>query len=703
MRTGLLAAGLATAFSIPAAADDAVTPLQTFTIEAARTGQPVTSLPYAVTVIERAEIEQQLALGGDIAQLLGNLVPSYSPSRQKLSGFGETLRGREPLFMIDGVPQSNPLRNGSRDGYTIDPGMIERIEIILGANAIQGTGATGGIINIITRTSAPGQAPEARASVQAGINDDFSGESFGTRAHAQYAASSGNFDYLAAAGYTNTGMYYDAEDRPIGVDNTQGDTMDGKGWDAFFKAGYNFGAQRTEIMFNHFEFASDGEWITVPGDIAAGIPATSQPGSIEGEPAENDVNTVSFKYSHAEFGPGRLDWQLFRQDFAAIYGAGTFGVFSLTPPPDTTPVLDQSRNLSEKLGSKLTYNLPGVLHADVDATLGFDWLRDTTEQDLIQTGRSWVPETTYVNWAPFAQLNWRLAPVQLTAGVRRENARLDVNDFTTLAFYNNTFVAGGSPEFDETLTNLGANWRLNDYWTLYAARSEGFNMPDVGRVLRGINTPDLDVDSFLNLQPVVADNREFGVQFRRNGGEFRIAYFESESDLGSRLVPDADGIFSVQRERTEIDGIEADGMLDVGRSANIGFRYAMLDGRYDSDGDNRVDTDLDGINIAPDRLNLYWEHDWSGSLSSRLQANILRDREFRDASGAAVSRFAGYTTLDAVIGWQLSGEQQLQFGIENLLDKQYITYYSQVYAFAGDDGNFAGRGRNLYVTWRGSL
>ena len=30
--------------------------------------------------------------------------------------------------MIDGVPQSSPLRNGSRDGYTIDTAMIERIE-----------------------------------------------------------------------------------------------------------------------------------------------------------------------------------------------------------------------------------------------------------------------------------------------------------------------------------------------------------------------------------------------------------------------------------------------------------------------------------------------------------------------------------------------------------------------------------------------
>ena len=70
----------------------------TFVVEATRTGKPLTAQPMTITVISRDDIDRQLALGGDIAQLIGNLVPSYSPSRQKLSGFGETLRGREPLI-----------------------------------------------------------------------------------------------------------------------------------------------------------------------------------------------------------------------------------------------------------------------------------------------------------------------------------------------------------------------------------------------------------------------------------------------------------------------------------------------------------------------------------------------------------------------------------------------------------------------------
>ena len=66
------------------------------------------------------------------------MVPGITPSRQKMSNQGENLRGRQALIMIDGVPQVNPLRNGNRYGYTIDPSMVERIEVVNGASAVQG-------------------------------------------------------------------------------------------------------------------------------------------------------------------------------------------------------------------------------------------------------------------------------------------------------------------------------------------------------------------------------------------------------------------------------------------------------------------------------------------------------------------------------------------------------------------------------------
>ena len=695
-RSSFAACVLALSVSATAVAQDADIE-GSFVVEATRTGKPLTAQPMTITVITRDDIDRQLALGGDIAQLIGNLVPSYSPSRQKMSGFGETLRGREPLILIDGVPQSNPLRNGSRDGYTIDPDMIERVEIIHGANAIQGTGATGGIINYVTKT---GGVPETRYSVQLGANDDFDGDSLSSKLHLQHSGSADAFDYLFALGFTQTGMFFDADDRPIAVDNAQGDTMDGDGHDVFAKVGYSIDdAQRVQFTINRFEFGSDGDWINVPGDPTIGLPATSARGVVQGEPAENEVTTAAFDYSHDALGAGRLHVQAFLQDFAATYGGGTFAVFE---NPIGTPFFDQSRNRSEKRGMKLTYSLPRVLHEALDLTAGLDWHQDTTKQELVQSGRLWVPESTYDNLAPFVQAGWEAGPVNFSAGLRHERAKLDVPDFTTLAAYNSTFVEGGSPEFSETLYNLGVNWRANDAVTLFAGYAEGFNMPDVGRVLRGINVPNQRIDDFLTLQPIVADNLEFGGRVRTGPFEFKASWFRSYSANGARLVPDADGIFSVLREKTLVEGIEVAGLYDLSQATRFGFSYAQTDGEIDTDNDGAYDADLDGVNIAPDRVNLYWEQSWTPDFDTRAQLNHVQDRDFLNA-GVLSASFDGYTTVDLIGHVRLGDDKLLQIGIENALDKQYITYYSQVYPFAGTDGYFAGRGRTLYVTWRAAF
>jgi iron complex outermembrane receptor protein len=87
-------------------------------VTATRVARPLSTIPNTVTVVNSAELEAQLAINNDISTVLGNLIPSFSPSRQKMTNAGESLRGRKPLYMIDGVPQSSPLREGGRDAGT---------------------------------------------------------------------------------------------------------------------------------------------------------------------------------------------------------------------------------------------------------------------------------------------------------------------------------------------------------------------------------------------------------------------------------------------------------------------------------------------------------------------------------------------------------------------------------------------------------
>src|SRR5690606_14287809 len=83
-------------------------------VSAARSALPSNALPLTIDVIDMESLAQQAAISGSVVDAVATLIPSFSPTRQKLSGSGETLRGRSPLFAINGIPQSTPLRDGSR-------------------------------------------------------------------------------------------------------------------------------------------------------------------------------------------------------------------------------------------------------------------------------------------------------------------------------------------------------------------------------------------------------------------------------------------------------------------------------------------------------------------------------------------------------------------------------------------------------------
>ncbi|MCP9337479.1 TonB-dependent receptor, partial [Pseudomonas xanthomarina] len=79
--------------SLPVAAADEATELEAVTISATRARSEAGKTPQKITVISREQIEQQLAITSDQGAILSNLIPSYSPSRQKMSSAGETFRG----------------------------------------------------------------------------------------------------------------------------------------------------------------------------------------------------------------------------------------------------------------------------------------------------------------------------------------------------------------------------------------------------------------------------------------------------------------------------------------------------------------------------------------------------------------------------------------------------------------------------------
>lgn len=697
MRLLATASGLAiVAAAAPALAQQTpdATELGEVVVTAARTETPRSAIPATVQLIDAEEIVTQTALGASAVDLVATLSPSFSPTRQKLSGSGETLRGRSPLYLIDGVPQSTPLRDDSRDGYTIDPFFIDRVEVIFGSNAIQGIGATGGVVNYVT--AAPGRNADGwdgRLLAQTSFDDSVFGDSLGWKLAGIAGRDFGAWDLTLGAAREDRGAFYDGEDRRIGMDGAQGEVQDSASWSVFAKAGFEPSAgRRLELWVNHFELEGDGDYVTVAGNRTTGAPTTSVRGTPPGLQPLNDVTSAALSWRDRNVLGGTFRAQLFAHDYEGVFGGGAFATFQDPAIAPRGTLFDQSANNSEKLGFKLDWErlvdpVPGLR-----ALIGVDGLRDTTYQALVLTDRMWVPETTYESLAPFVQLNQRLLDgrLNLSGGARHESATLIVDDFTTLWAYGSQQVDGGEPSFEETLYNVGATFELVDGLIAYGSFAQGFSMADVGRVLRGINIPGQDVDTFLDVSPVISDNTEVGLEYRRGPFQASAAAFRSESDRGALLVM-VGGVYEVQRQATKIEGLELTARYDVTEAFRFGGAYSHLDGRTDMNGDGELESDLDGANIAPDRLLLWGEMD-RGDVSLRLQGQHLFERDFD--GGDPRNSFEGYTLFDAVGVWRAPfGDVSL--GVQNLLDEQYVSYFSDTQAPTDNLRYFAGRGRTL--------
>jgi iron complex outermembrane receptor protein len=676
-------------------------------ITGARSILPATALPLTFDVLGGEALDDQIAVSGSVIDAVSARMPSFSPTREKLSGSGESLRGRSPLFAINGVPQSTPIRDGSRDGYTIDPFFVDRVEVIYGSNALQGIGATGGVVNQITVGAPSEDGWAGRTLVQATADDGFGGSTLGGKLAGLAALRSGAFDATAGVSFERRGVFLDGDGRRIGVDGTQGEIQDSDSWSLFGRFGYQLSdSARIDVTANRFQLQGNGQYVVIPGDRAAGLPTSSKRGDIEGEAPTNRAELLSVALTDRNLGGGNLVAQAFFSRTRDIFGGLVTTTFQDPAIDPSGQLFDQSANQSRKLGGKLSYEraVPGF--DALTLTGGFDALFDRTEQYLVQTGRAWVPQTDFRSLAPFAQGNLKLldGKLRLSGGARFENVQLKVGDFETLAFYGATDagdvstykpvqVAGGKPSFHRVLWNGGVVVEPVRGLRAYASYAEGYTIADVGRILRGITDEGVDVDDFLSIEPVVSNNREIGLEWTRGPVKASASYFWSHSDLGSILKAGADGIFSVLRQPISIEGLDAsvDWQTPI-EGVALGAAYSHTEGRTDTNDDGSLESDLDGANIAPDRLNLYATLA-RGPFDARLNMRNYFEREFK--GGDPRNDFGGYTLFDAFVGYRIGQMHRLTLGIQNLTDKQYVTYYSDTQAPTDNNRFFAGRGRTV--------
>lgn len=678
------------------AAASSVTPQNSVIVTGTRTGKSVDKIPGAVNVIGAVDVATSLALSEDATSVLARVVPGYSEPTQAMSNTGETLRGRIALRLFDGIPQTSPLRETNRSGSFTDLGIVGRIEVISGPSASEGVGAAGGIINYISkRPTKMGNEITVTTKLNSQFHDDSEGYKFGVEVlHKDEAA-----DVVFAASKVDRGMAYDGNGRRIGM-NASGSLQDTDGHNLFLKAGYGFGAgrsQRLEVQASRFYLKGKGNYVYQEGNRALGLTDTSVPGRpFEGQAEFNDFRQYALSYTNEDVLGGAFSAQAYRASQAMRFVAEKGGADKQDPliaPLGT--LTDQSEVNSQKRGLRTSWtrgDLAGVPGLELRA--GVDVVRDQTEQKLALTNRTWVPPMEYTSTAPFAQLSYDIGPVTLSGGLRREDGELSVDSFTTTYYNKRQFVEGGELDYQANLPNVGAVWKLAPEWSVYASYGKGFSLPNVGIPLRNVNKPGQTVAGILDLQAVIVDNKELGLNWRGRSASFGISAYRSYSDFGVSLSIDpVTNDFIMRRQPVLIKGIELSGEYILSKTLRANALYSRIRGKTVTVDGGPLDVQMGIANISPDKVGgaVTWQFSDAGNV--RLGFTSYLDREI-NLGKSTQEKTSGYTLFD-LNGTYRTRYGDLTLGVENLFNKFYILTASQI---AGFQNYTAGRGRMVSLT-----
>ncbi len=179
----------------PAAAQQEQILPETIVTGSARIPAETTRIPAAVTVVTRQEIEERgyRSLAEALSAVPGLHLVQAGGIGQQASAFLRGTAGRHVRVLLDGVPIEDPSDpNGAFNFGNELLGDIERIEVVRGpASALYGSGAIGGVVNLVTRRAAPGRAFAPFGELAGGTQRTLRG-TLGA------AGDTGSFDWMLA-------------------------------------------------------------------------------------------------------------------------------------------------------------------------------------------------------------------------------------------------------------------------------------------------------------------------------------------------------------------------------------------------------------------------------------------------------------------------------------------------------------------------
>jgi iron complex outermembrane receptor protein len=594
-------------------------------VTATRFSEPQHEVPVGVTVINAEQIRASTA--ASVPELLMQFPGihvrdnSGSPNQQvDMRGFG-IFGDQNTLVLLDGQRISENEQT-SVNWAAIPLSAIERIEILRGSGAVlYGAGATGGTINIITKSPAlnrksaylgAGVATYNTADYRAGFN-----------------LANGNFGMIANGSYLSTDNY--RANNQLRQQDAQADLR------------YT-GARGTLYA----KFGADDQRLQLPGSLTeAQIAVNPRQAATPGD------------FSHISGGYGNFGGELMAGDaqFAlngAYRGKQANSAFFVATPFRNN-ISSQVTVASATPRAKIPFTLGGIKNTLVT---GVDW----DSWDFDSTASAFVSHSvaTQRDSAWYLQDTIALgAATVLSVGGRVQRTTYNLAEI----------IGGAAAAQDRNLRayEIAARHQLTGAWSVYGKFGTSFRLPNIN------DNFNLFTGAIALLEPQTSHDREIGTEVKLGRGAYRLALYSIDTNNEIHLDPIA--FNNVNLPPTKRYGAELEGKWSFSPTLNIFANYTYTVAKFRSGsfgGIDVADKDVPLVPHAMANLGMSWEF-LPRTRVSALANYVGQQRFDSDETNTFNSKMPGYTLVDIKLSHEYRG-WSINTGVKNLFNEKYFTY-----------------------------
>jgi iron complex outermembrane receptor protein len=690
-----------------------------------RSPKQISDIPGTVWIIGQKELQTQIRGGAGLKEVLGNMIPGFDLGNQGRTNYAQNMRGRNVLVMINGI-SINSTRATSRQFDAIDPFNIDRIEVLSGASSIYGGDSTGGIINIITKKPT---SNKLAFETSVGLKSGFHKDDLDKRIAQSVEGGTDKVKFRLGAAFTQNEGAFDANGDQIITDVKQADFQYNRSIDLLGGISAKLAPnQDLNVDLQYYNSkVRNKKWLSF-GENFVGF-TTKNPDLInvlDGANSDLVPRTERFmanlNYNVRNIWGGQdLILQAYGRREEVDFGA-SFAEVPKPPAGVVLPVfLSSARGNTNVYGAKLvlnkkwnSFNFTYGVDVDLENFTGdqaiFNPQKSAQSGGLVNQTDAFVgryPDTKTSALSGFIQADWNITEkLTFSGGVRQQLINVKLDDFVGFKEqvymhfgYGNSAdaVKGGKNNYDVTLLNANLLYKFNPSWQTWLNFSQGFAVPDAAKSYGfgkyQLNNNRWNLLNSMNIaeQPlsgIKTDQMELGFRHNRTSEDGLSAQGSVFYALSNKTLKIDNAAFTISLldQKLRNYGFEGAVSYRFAQGLELGGNVLLMQSETET-----VDKGWQNQSVYTTNPSKFMVFTGWNAKSFSLRLQMQNSMNYTDLADMKIN---GYTLFDLVGDVKLN-KGVINFGVQNIFNKQYTTIWGQrsVFFYGAPQKAFAYQGR----------